>query len=87
MPSTREIAPGVFLIVTESVMIGDFSKYPPNEEQPELTGFSELSLALMTSKGPVLVVGCSHSRVERIVAETEKQLKGKVDLVMGDFTS
>ena len=85
VPNTKEIAPGVFLIVTESVMMGDFSKYPPNEDQPELTGFPELSLALMTSKGPVLIVGCSHSRVERIVAEAEKQLKSDVDLVMGGF--
>jgi len=28
---SREIAPGVYLIVTRSAMVGDFNTYPPNE--------------------------------------------------------
>ena len=39
----------------------------------------------MTSKGLVVVVGCSHTRVEDIVIEAKKQTKSNVDLVMGGF--
>lgn len=66
-------------------MLGDFWKYPPHEDQPELTGIPELSLALKTSKGVVLIVGCSHSRVEDIVLETKKRLNANVELVAGGF--
>ena len=65
--------------------MGDFSRYPPDEDKPELTGFPELSLALMTSKGMVLLVGCSHSKVERIVQATNEQLHKPIELVMGGF--
>src|SRR5207245_1938909 len=48
--ASREIAPGVHLIVTRSVMMGDFSAYPPNEpEHTDLAGFPELSLALKSA--------------------------------------
>src|SRR5262249_4238823 len=47
--ASREIAPGIYLIVTKSVMMGDFSAYPPHEPgHPDLEGFPELSLALKT---------------------------------------
>lgn len=81
--ATKEIAPGVFVIPTTGVMLGDFWKYPPHEDQPELTGIPELSLALKTSKGLVLIVGCSHSRVEEIVVETKRRLNANVELVAG----
>jgi 7,8-dihydropterin-6-yl-methyl-4-(beta-D-ribofuranosyl)aminobenzene 5'-phosphate synthase len=43
--ASREIAPGIYLIVTRSVMMGDFIAYPPNEPgHPDLEGFPELSL-------------------------------------------
>ncbi len=83
--SSREIAPGVYLIFTRSPLMGDFSKYPPHEEQPELTGLPELSLALVTSKGIVIVTGCSHSTVEAIIVETRRYLQKDVNLVMGGF--
>ncbi len=81
--ATKEVAPGIFVIPTTAVMLGDFWKYPPHEDQPELTGLPELSLGLMTSKGVVLIVGCSHSRVEEIVVETKLRLKANVELVAG----
>jgi len=86
IPESREIAPGIYLIVTRSVMMGDFSVYPPNEPgHPDLAGFPELSLALKTEKGIVLITGCSHSKVEEIVRATKKYLGGNIELVEGGF--
>jgi len=51
-----EIAPGMFLIALVS-------------DQPGTLEVHELSLAIRTPDGLVLVVGCSHSGVERIVQE------------------
>src|SRR5262249_42017255 len=37
--TSREISEGVFLVVTKSVMMGDFNAYPPNEPgHPDLAG-------------------------------------------------
>ncbi len=83
--AAKEVAPGVFVIPTAGVMLGDFWRYPPHEDHPELTGIPELSLALRTSKGVVLIVGCAHSRVEEIVVETKKRLNANVELVAGGF--
>jgi 7,8-dihydropterin-6-yl-methyl-4-(beta-D-ribofuranosyl)aminobenzene 5'-phosphate synthase len=81
----REIAPGVTLIATVSEILGYFSKYPPNERAPKLSGLPELSLSLRTDEGEVLVVGCSHSSVEVIVKATKDHLRRDIDLVMGGF--
>lgn len=83
--ASREVAPGVLLIATRSMLMGDFTRYPPNEAQPELTGLPELSLALKTPDGIVLIVGCAHSGVDKIVEEAKRQLKTRVHLVMGGF--
>jgi 7,8-dihydropterin-6-yl-methyl-4-(beta-D-ribofuranosyl)aminobenzene 5'-phosphate synthase len=84
--ASREIDPGIYLIVTRSVMMGDFNAYPPNEPgHPDLAGFLELSLALRTEKGIVLVIGCSHSTVEAIVRATKEYLGANIDLVEGGF--
>ncbi len=86
VPATREIAPGIYLIVTRSIMLGDFNAYPPHEPgHPDLAGFPELSLALKTQKGVVLITGCSHSTVEAIIRATKEYLGGNVDLVEGGF--
>jgi 7,8-dihydropterin-6-yl-methyl-4-(beta-D-ribofuranosyl)aminobenzene 5'-phosphate synthase len=86
VPASREIAPGIYLIVTKSVMMGDFNAYPPNEAgHPDLAGFPELSLALKTEKGVVLITGCSHSKVEEIIQATKKFLPGDIELVEGGF--
>ena len=51
-----EIAPGMFLIALVS-------------DQPGTLEVHELSIAIRTPDGLVLVVGCSHTGVERIVQE------------------
>ena len=81
----KEIAPGVFLIATESALTGWFSKYPPHEKKPRFWGLPELSLALLTDEGMVIVVGCSHSKIENIVAKAKQELKRDVELVVGGF--
>ena len=83
--STKEIAPGIFLIPTKSSLTGDFSKYPPNDKETRFWGLPELSLALLTNDGVVVVVGCSHSGVENIVTKVKDDLKRDVALVIGGF--
>jgi 7,8-dihydropterin-6-yl-methyl-4-(beta-D-ribofuranosyl)aminobenzene 5'-phosphate synthase len=86
VPTSREIAPGMYLIVTRSVMMGDFSAYPPNElGHPDFAGFPEISLAMKTEKGVVLITGCSHSKVEEIIRATKQFVGGNIDLVEGGF--
>jgi 7,8-dihydropterin-6-yl-methyl-4-(beta-D-ribofuranosyl)aminobenzene 5'-phosphate synthase len=86
VPASREIAEGIYLIVTRSVMMGDFNAYPPNEPgHPDLAGFPELSLALKTEKGVVLITGCSHSKVEEIIRATKQYLGNPIELVEGGF--
>jgi 7,8-dihydropterin-6-yl-methyl-4-(beta-D-ribofuranosyl)aminobenzene 5'-phosphate synthase len=86
VPASREIAPGIYFIVTRSVMMGDFSAYPPSEPgHPDLAGFPEISLALKTEKGIVLITGCSHSKVEEIVRAAKQFTGGNIDLVEGGF--
>jgi 7,8-dihydropterin-6-yl-methyl-4-(beta-D-ribofuranosyl)aminobenzene 5'-phosphate synthase len=55
--SSREIAPGIHLIALVS-------------DKPGTLELRELSLALQTPEGMVLVVGCSHPGIEKIIAET-----------------
>lgn len=83
--AATEIAQAIFVIPTTGSMMGDFSKYPPNEKQPDLIGIPELSLALKTSQGIVLIVGCAHSTVERIVIQARNVLKTDVQLLAGGF--
>jgi 7,8-dihydropterin-6-yl-methyl-4-(beta-D-ribofuranosyl)aminobenzene 5'-phosphate synthase len=83
--STKEIAPGIFLVPTQSTLTGEFSKYPPNDKEPQFWGLPELSLALLTDEGVVIVVGCSHAGVEKIVAKVKDDLKRDVALVIGGF--
>lgn len=81
-----KIAQGIALIATTSSLMGWFSKYPPNDQEPLLVGLPELSLALQTKDGQwVLIVGCSHSQVERIVLATKKYLGKKVVGLLGGF--
>jgi 7,8-dihydropterin-6-yl-methyl-4-(beta-D-ribofuranosyl)aminobenzene 5'-phosphate synthase len=83
---SAEIVPGVTLITTESPFLGAYNKYPRRGgAASELSPLPELSLSLATDKGEVLIVGCSHSGVDRIVKETKVVVKRDVDLVMGGF--
>lgn len=68
---TTEVAPGVWLIALVSDATGT----------KEL---KELSLAIDTPDGIVLVVGCSHPGIENIVAEARK-INKKIHLIAGGF--
>jgi 7,8-dihydropterin-6-yl-methyl-4-(beta-D-ribofuranosyl)aminobenzene 5'-phosphate synthase len=92
---SAEIAPGLTLIATRSDYLGYFSCYPgrsfvpgqfaETEEDCRRTGLPELSLTLATDKGDVLIVGCSHTGVERIIAAAKKVTQNPVELVYGGF--
>ncbi|WP_416668781.1 MBL fold metallo-hydrolase [Egbenema bharatensis] len=81
-----EVAPGIQIIATRSPYLGGFNGYPPNSpEAPALNGLPELSLALDTPEGEVLVVGCSHTGVENLIEETQTVTGRQVDTVIGGF--
>ena len=83
---SREIAPGIFAVATVSELIGRFWKYPPHDIVPEFEGMKELSLALKNTDGTLTIVsGCSHSTIERIVAEAKRATGAEVKLVIGGF--
>lgn len=94
--TAKEIFPGMTLIPTNSPYMGYFSGYPnksfvegqfqeDDHSNYKYNNLPELSLSLRTGKGQVLVVGCSHSGVERIVEETKKVTGDKIELVCGGF--
>jgi 7,8-dihydropterin-6-yl-methyl-4-(beta-D-ribofuranosyl)aminobenzene 5'-phosphate synthase len=66
---TTEVAPGVTLIALVS-------------EAPGTRELRELSLAVNTSDGVVLVVGCSHPGIEKIV-EAAVAINPKIHLIAG----
>lgn len=66
---TKEIAPGVFLLPTVS-------------EVPGTRELREISLAVRTPKGLLLVVGCSHAGIERIL-ETAARVDSHLRLLLG----
>jgi 7,8-dihydropterin-6-yl-methyl-4-(beta-D-ribofuranosyl)aminobenzene 5'-phosphate synthase len=68
---TTEIAPGMTLIALVS-------------EAPGTRELKELSLAVNTSEGLVLVVGCSHPGIEKIV-EAAAAINPKINLIAGGF--
>ena len=68
---TTEIAPGITLIALVS-------------DAPGTKELKELSLAVNTSEGIVLVVGCSHPGIERIV-EAAAAINPKIHLIAGGF--
>jgi 7,8-dihydropterin-6-yl-methyl-4-(beta-D-ribofuranosyl)aminobenzene 5'-phosphate synthase len=78
-----EVEPGVHLIPTRSPYTGYFSRYSP-EQEAELIGLPELSLALETDDGEVVLIsGCSHSGIDRIVGATKSVTTTDVALVTG----
>jgi hypothetical protein len=68
---TTEIAPGMTLIALVS-------------DAPGTKELKELSLAINTSEGIVLVVGCSHPGIEKIV-EAAAAINPKIYLIAGGF--
>jgi 7,8-dihydropterin-6-yl-methyl-4-(beta-D-ribofuranosyl)aminobenzene 5'-phosphate synthase len=68
---TTEIAPGIHLIALVS-------------EKPTTLELRELSLAIDTPEGVVLVVGCSHPGIDRI-AEAVVSMGKRIHLIVGGF--
>ena len=84
--SNREVAPGIFLIATHAPMMGYFDAYPPGtREHPHLDDLAELSLALKTQQGVVIITGCSHTKVEEIIRTTKQFVGPEIDLVAGGY--
>ena len=81
----QEIAPGIRVIVTKSELMGYFSKYPPHDQEPLMFGLPEVTLALEIDDGWVLVTGCSHSEVARIVQAAKSELGEDIKGVVGGF--
>ena len=69
--SSQEIAPGIHVIALVS-------------DKPGTLELREISLALQTPQGMVLVVGCSHPGIEKIIAETAT-IDRHVHMVVGGF--
>lgn len=94
-----EVLPGVRLIATSSPYMGYWTKYPGKNFAPgtlkdehahgtadaKLTELAELSLSLKTENGDVLIVGCSHSGVENIVADARAFTGSSIHLLYGGF--
>jgi 7,8-dihydropterin-6-yl-methyl-4-(beta-D-ribofuranosyl)aminobenzene 5'-phosphate synthase len=68
---TTELVPGITLIALVS-------------DVPGTKELKELSLAINTADGIVLVVGCSHSGIESIVAEAAK-INAHIHFIAGGF--
>lgn len=85
LTAAKEVLPGVTLIPTTSELMGTFIKYPPFEKNPQFIGMPELSMALATEKGEIIISGCSHTTIETIIQETKKVRQGKIHLVAGGF--
>jgi 7,8-dihydropterin-6-yl-methyl-4-(beta-D-ribofuranosyl)aminobenzene 5'-phosphate synthase len=68
---TADIAPGVTLIALVS-------------DVPGTRELKELSLAVNTSEGLVLIVGCSHPGIEKIV-EAAAAINPRISLIAGGF--
>ena len=95
LKTSQEIMPGLSLVATSSGYMGYFSCYPnksfvegqfeEKHEECKNTNLPELSLCMKTGKGQVLIVGCSHTGVEKITREAKNLTANPIDLVYGGF--
>ena len=67
-----EIAPGFHIIALTGKWGADFE-------------LREISLAMDTPEGLVLIVGCSHTMIEKIVQEAKTTLNKPIHLILGGF--
>jgi 7,8-dihydropterin-6-yl-methyl-4-(beta-D-ribofuranosyl)aminobenzene 5'-phosphate synthase len=88
----REIMPGVRLVATKSPYMGYFSRYPnvgiggeADASEIKTVPLPELSLSLDGDDGQILIVGCSHSRVDVIAEAAKAWTHEPLDLVMGGY--
>jgi len=94
-----ELEQGIKLIATRSPYLGYGSKYPSvtemktfgnddnqsDDNEVEFVGLPELSLSLSTDEGEVLVVGCTHSSVQKIIQETKGFTNKEISLLYGGY--
>lgn len=93
--TSKEILPGLQIIATSSQYMGYFSCYPgksfvdgqfdQKQDECKNTNLPELSLSMKTSKGQVIIVGCSHTGVENIVKQTQTVTSDKIEMLYGGF--
>lgn len=96
--NSKEIFPGIKLIVTSSPYMGYFSKYPKvaittddghmddnSSGEAKLARLKEISLSLETENGEVVIVGCSHSTIEKIITETKMYTSNDIGLAYGGY--
>ena len=93
--SSKEILPGLKLIASSSSYMGYFSCYPnkgfvegqfdQNNHECKNTNLPELSLAMKTDKGQIVISGCSHTGIENIVKKAKDETGDKIELVYGGF--
>jgi 7,8-dihydropterin-6-yl-methyl-4-(beta-D-ribofuranosyl)aminobenzene 5'-phosphate synthase len=94
----KEIAPGIKLVTTSSPFMGYFSSYPKvaidsqdgiMTDNPATVAkhveLKELSLSLSTDEGEIVIVGCSHSTIEKIVAETRSYTNNNIAMAYGGY--
>ena len=87
---SQEIATGISLITTSSSNMGYFVKHPLTElfedwNKARIMKLPELTLSLETSRGDVIIVGCSHSLVLNIIQETRSFSNNNTALVYGGY--
>jgi 7,8-dihydropterin-6-yl-methyl-4-(beta-D-ribofuranosyl)aminobenzene 5'-phosphate synthase len=94
---STEIFEGIKLISTASSFIGYFTKYPNMSFVPSTFGnnaqananneskLPELSLSLATDEGEILIVGCSHTGVEKIIETSKTFTQKPIKLVYGGY--
>lgn len=80
----KELEPGINLIATQSLNIGSAWKSPSLPEM-QFEGLPELSLSLSTKDGEVLVVGCSHSPIEKIINESKSLTNNEISILYGGY--
>ncbi len=86
------IMPGIRLIATSSPYMGYFNKYPRLQEcdtcateNVRFNNLNELSLSLGGENGETVIVGCSHSTVEKIISQTIEETLNDISLVYGGY--
>lgn len=93
---SKDIFPGIRLVVTSASYMGYFSKYPnksfvegsfkkEDSTGAKLTNLVELNLSLKTGNGEVVFTGCSHSGVETIAEQVISETKNEIALLFGGF--
>jgi 7,8-dihydropterin-6-yl-methyl-4-(beta-D-ribofuranosyl)aminobenzene 5'-phosphate synthase len=87
-----EIEPGIKLITTSSPNMGYFNKYPIldacencESHNAKFNGLKEISLSLKSEQGEILLVGCSHSTIEKIIIESKEYTNNEIALVYGGY--